>query len=77
LFSYLYDVNSSGSATLMTYAPATVSPGKAAITLRPLSWTLAAGHHLVLVVDTADTNFRSVESAGSTVTLSSPASLSV
>jgi putative CocE/NonD family hydrolase len=77
LFSYLYDVNASGSATLMTYAPATVSSGKVAITLRPVSWTVAAGHHVVLVVDTADKNFQAVEPTGSTLTLSSPASLSV
>ena len=77
LFAYLYDVDASGTATLMTYAPATVSPGAVSMTLRPLSWTLSAGHHVALVVDTADDRYASAERAGSTLTLSSPASLSV
>ena len=77
LFGYLYDVSASGEATLMTYRPATVSSGEVSIALRPVSWTVPAGHHLVLIVDTADENFHSAEANGSTVTLSSPASLSV
>lgn len=75
LFSYLYDVSASGNATLMTYRPTTVSSGAATITLRPVSWTVPPDHHLVLVVDTKDDNYASVGSSGSTVTLSSPASL--
>ncbi|HJQ43906.1 MAG TPA: alpha/beta fold hydrolase [Jatrophihabitantaceae bacterium] len=77
LFGYLYDVTASGSATLMTYAPTTLSSGNASITLRPVSWTVPAGHHLVLVVATADENFQSAEPSGGLVTLSSPGALSV
>lgn len=77
LFAYLYDVNGGGTATLMTYAPATVSSGAASITLRPVSWTVPAGHHLMLIVDTADPAFASAEPAGTTVTLSAPAALSL
>ncbi len=77
LFAYLYDVDPSGTATLMSYAPATVSPGAVSMTLRPLAWTVAAGDHLSLVVDTADKRYASAEPDGSTLTLSSPASLSI
>jgi predicted acyl esterase len=77
LFAYLYDVNGSGLATLVTYAPTTVSAGDVSVTMRPLSWTVRAGHHLALVVDTADPNFAAAEPAGATATLSSPGSLSV
>jgi predicted acyl esterase len=77
LFAYLYDVAPSGTATLMTYAPATVSPGDATMSLRPLAWTVAAGDRLSLVIDTADQRYASAEPAGSTLTLASPASLSV
>jgi predicted acyl esterase len=76
LFAYLYDVTGAGAATLMTYAPATVSSGAVSITLRPVSWTVSAGHHLMLVVDTADPAYGPAEAAGSTVTLSSPGALS-
>jgi putative CocE/NonD family hydrolase len=77
LYAYLYDVQPSGRATLMTYAPATVSSGAASMTLRPLCWTVAGGHHLMLVVDTVDKRYASAEPAGTAISLSSPASLSL
>jgi predicted acyl esterase len=81
LYAYLYDVGADGSATLMTYAPDTTKSGTTTITLHPLSWTVAAGHHVALVVDTVDERYMSAAPSGSTVTLSSsaadPATLSV
>jgi predicted acyl esterase len=77
LYTYLYDVDEAGAATLMTYGPATVSSGPATATLRPVSWTVAAGHRIALVVDTADDRYASAAPSGSTVTLSSPASLAI
>jgi predicted acyl esterase len=77
LFAYLYDVDPSGTATLMTYAPATVSSGSVSLDLRPLAWTVAAGDHLSLVIDSADDRYASAEPAGTTLTLASPASLSI
>jgi putative CocE/NonD family hydrolase len=77
LYAYLYDVDESGSATLMTYAPATASGGAVTMTLRPVSWSVVAGHHVALVVDTVDARYASAAPSASTVTLSSPASLSV
>lgn len=75
LYAYLYDADASGAATLMSYAPATVSNGTATIKFRPMSWTVAAGHHAELVVDTVDSRYAAAEPAGTSVTLSSPASL--
>ena len=77
LYAYLYDVDPSGTATIMSYAPATVAPGSVSMALRPLCWTVAAGNHLELVVDTVDSRFVSAEPKGTTVTLSAPASLAL
>ncbi|MDT4912174.1 MAG: hypothetical protein QOC66_1302 [Pseudonocardiales bacterium] len=72
-FAYLYDVDGSGAATLMTYAPETTTGGEATVSLRPTSWTLRSGHHLALVIDTVDQRYRSATGAGATLRLSSTA----
>jgi putative CocE/NonD family hydrolase len=87
LFTYLYDVDADGSATLMTFKPyslAAVTPGTARpvdVALEPISWTVPSGHHLSLVIDTMDPRYLSWSSPGTTVTLSSsaaaPSTLSV
>jgi predicted acyl esterase len=74
LYAYLYDVDASGSGTLMSYAPATVSHGAATIVFRPTSWTVVAGHHVELVIDTVDARYAAAEPSATKVTLSSPAS---
>ena len=77
-YTYLYDVAPDGAATLMTYAPQTVSgtAGTARavdVPLRATVWTVRAGHHLALVADTVDARFLSANPQGSTVAFSSPA----
>lgn len=77
VFTYLYDVAPSGSGQLMTMAPFTatgLTAGSAqpvAIRLQPTRWTLPAGHHLALVVDTVDLRFAQAAPGGSTLTISS------
>jgi hypothetical protein len=44
------------------------------ISLQPTSWTLPAGNHLELIVDTVDLRFHSAAPAGSTLTMTSTAS---
>jgi predicted acyl esterase len=77
LYAYLYDVDPSGVGTLLTYAPATASTGRLSVTMRPMSWTVQDGDYLAFAVDTVDPRFASTEPVGSTLTLSSPAELSV
>jgi predicted acyl esterase len=77
LYAYLYEVDPSGTATLMSYAPATAPSGELTMALRPLSWTVLAGDGLELVLDTADPHFAAAGTAATTFTLSSPASLTV
>lgn len=78
LFGYLYDVNGD-SGRLMTHGALTVSGSTAEVqlALQPISWTLAAGHRLTLVVDTVDTRYFGQSVPGTTVTLASPATLTV
>lgn len=79
VFVYFYDVSPSGSATLMCGEPFTatgLSPGverSVSIALEPLAWTVAAGDHLVVAVDTADPRYSSPTPAGAVITLSSTA----
>jgi predicted acyl esterase len=79
LFAYLYDVNPLGGGSLITHTPYSLlnaTPGRAVdvdIDLQPISWTVPAGDHLALVVDTVDPRYASVSSPGSTVTFASPA----
>ncbi len=78
MFSYLYDVNANGLGTLITSAPYSltdVTPGAAQIVdvaLRPISWTVPAGHHLAFVVDTFDRRFTALGAVGRPLVLSSP-----
>ena len=79
LFGYLYDVGSFGLGALVTHKPITlrdVTPGVARtldFELEPVLWNVAAGHKLVLVVDTVDPRYGTESTLGSTVTFSSPA----
>ena len=79
IFGYLYDVGAGGTGTLITSAPYTltgVTPGSAQavdLPLRPISWTVAAGHHIVFVVDTVDRRFTALGDLGRPLVLSSPA----
>jgi putative CocE/NonD family hydrolase len=87
LFAYLYDVDASGSGSLINQGALTlrgVQPGSthpAQISLQPISWTVAAGHHLSLVIDTVDPRYVDQSVPGSTVTFASttadPATLTV
>jgi predicted acyl esterase len=79
LFAYLYDVNALGVGSLVTHKPITLRgavPGKARpvdIRLEATSWDVAAGHHLVLVVDTVDPRYLGLSKVGTSVSFSSPA----
>ncbi|MFD9739917.1 CocE/NonD family hydrolase [Umezawaea sp. NPDC059074] len=79
LFGYLYDVGSFGLGALVTHKPIAlrdVTPGVARtldFELEPVLWNVAAGHKLVLVVDTVDPRYGTESTLGSTVTFSSPA----
>lgn len=86
LFAYLYDVNASGTGTLISYGTRTLTgkPGAtqaADIDLGPIAWTVGAGHHLSLVIDSADARYLGRSVPGSTIMLSStaadPATLTV
>lgn len=69
LFAYLYDVDPWGTGALMTHEPVTVGGGTTAVDLElePTSWRVAAGHHVVLVVDGVDPRYRSTSVAGTSV----------
>jgi hypothetical protein len=83
--AYLFDVGPNGTAQLMTYAPLN-QQGLPANTSRdvtaqfqPISWTVAAGHQLALVLDGSDPRFFT-DTAQGTLTIeatSSPAVLSL
>ncbi|TWD83090.1 putative acyl esterase [Kribbella amoyensis] len=79
LFAYLYDVDALGVGSLVTHKPYTVrgaTPGKAVpldFRLEATSWQVAAGHRLVLVVDTVDPRYLGRSALGSSVSFSSPA----
>jgi predicted acyl esterase len=79
LYAYMYDVDAAGDASLMTFAPYTFASSGSALTipLGPTSWTVATGHHVALVVDSVDARYLSAAPIGSTLTLSSPATLDV
>ena len=77
-YAYLYDVAPGGTATLMSYAPETITGSAGAaqavdVALRTTVWTVRSGHHLALVVDTVDARFLSANRPDSTITFSSPA----
>jgi putative CocE/NonD family hydrolase len=62
-FAYLYDVDPASGGALMSFAPYSfdrVTPGTSQpvdIDLDALSWTVAQGHHLALVIDTVDSRY--------------------
>ncbi|WP_338180055.1 alpha/beta fold hydrolase [Jatrophihabitans sp.] len=82
-FAYLYDVSGTGLGTLMSTTPETITglasgtPRSVSLDLTPVAWTLAAGHHLALVVDTVDARWSTRNAAGTTLAFSSPAALSL
>jgi predicted acyl esterase len=79
LFAYLYDTDPSGGSALITTAPYTMTnltpgaPSSITFDLKPISWTVPAGHHLSLVITTTDPRYAAPAAAGQTVTFSSPA----
>ncbi|MGH8962907.1 MAG: alpha/beta fold hydrolase [Jatrophihabitantaceae bacterium] len=82
LFAYLYDVDAGGTGRLITTGTMTLTgAGPADINLEPISWTVPAGHHVSVVVDTVDPRYLGRSVPGSTVTIGStaadPATLSV
>ena len=79
LVAYLYDVDAAGTASFMTVAPMTLT-GLAAGTskpvtfnFQPIAWTVAAGHHLALVVDSADHGWSSSNVSPTTLQITSTA----
>lgn len=76
-FIYLYDVNPSGKATLMSFAPYTTSeqaagsPTSVTVALRPIEWTVAAGDRLAVAIDTSDKRFLGSNPNGAKVTIAS------
>jgi predicted acyl esterase len=79
VFAYLYDTDSSGTASLITTAPYSITgatgaaPTAVDIPLRPIAWTVPAGDHLTLVVDTVDPRFTALGIKGHAVVISSAA----
>ncbi|WP_020499484.1 CocE/NonD family hydrolase [Sciscionella marina] len=77
LFAYLYDTDAHGNGQLITHEPVTIrgaepgAPQRIELALEPISWTVPAGHHLSLVVDTMDGRYASAATKGSTVTFGS------
>jgi predicted acyl esterase len=77
LIAYLYDVDALGNGGLITHKPITLADsGRQSLDLRlePTLWTVPAGHHVTLVVDSTDLRYSSTSKLGGTVTFSSPAS---
>lgn len=76
-YGYLYDMAANGTGQLMSVTPYTVdglASGTAkpvSVDLQPVSWTVPAGHHVTLVIDTVDPRWHAAEKAGTTLTLSS------
>lgn len=79
VFVHLYDVNTQGLAALVTTSPYSITNATAAvampvdITLQTIAYTVPAGHHLAVVIDTVDPKFASFSSIGQTVTFTSSA----
>jgi len=76
LIAYLYDVDALGNGGLITHKPITLAhSGSQSLDLRlePSLWTVPAGHHLTLAVDSMDLRYSSTSKLGGTVTFASPA----
>lgn len=77
VYAYLCDVGPDGTTRLVTAAPYTAtglrpnSPQPVAIDLQPVAWTVARGHRLALVVDTADERYDPPTPDGQRISLSS------
>jgi hypothetical protein len=77
LVAYLYDVDAFGNGGLITHKPITLADsGSQSLDLRlePTLWTVPAGHHVTLVVDSTDLRYSSTSKLGGTVAFASPAS---
>ncbi|MFB7630209.1 CocE/NonD family hydrolase [Streptomyces sp. NPDC056149] len=78
-FAYLYDVNALGIGKLISHAPQSwtdTRPGRPVpldVSLFPTAYDIPAGHHLALVLDTADPLYGGRTPRGSTVAFGSPA----
>ncbi|MET7142932.1 prolyl oligopeptidase family serine peptidase [Xanthomonas sp. PPL139] len=79
LFAYLYSMDGSGSAQLLSHVPYTLrnaTPGTPVtldLALQATAVDIPAGRRLVLVVDTTDPRYTSASRFGGTVSFSSPA----
>lgn len=78
VYAYLYDVDGH-TAGLMSMEPYTVqtTPNTAttvSFSMQPISWTVRKGHHLMLLLDTANLRYQSPTPAGTKITFSSTAS---
>lgn len=77
LTGYLFDVDATGTASLMSAAPMTVNGLKLgaskSVTLlfNPIAWTLAAGHHVTLVIDSSDHRWAASNTGNPTLTITS------
>ena len=77
LYAYLYDVDPTGTGTLMDMAPFSVvgmRPGTATtvtVTLQPTSYTVPTGDRIALVIDAADPRYQTLAPAGTKITVSS------
>jgi len=77
MVAYIYDVDAAGTASFMTVAPMTVTGLKAGtarsvtFNFQPIAWTVQTGHHLELVVDSADHRWSSSNVAQTTLEITS------
>ena len=75
--AYIYDVAPSGTGTLMTEAPMTIAkntpntPTSVTLRFQPIAWTVAAGHHLSIVIDYVDHRWAIATPSHTLLTLSS------
>lgn len=77
IYVYLYDVTAAGDGTLVDVEPYTATglqhtvPRQLNLDLQPIAYSVPAGDHLTLVIDTFDEKFQSLTPAGNTVTVTS------
>ncbi|RAL31795.1 alpha/beta fold hydrolase [Rhodococcus sp. AQ5-07] len=77
IFSYLYDIDENGGATLLGHIPFTATDIEAGIPIavdvsfQPVRYTVQAGHRLALVVDTEDERYESETALGERLTFES------
>lgn len=79
VIAYLYDVNPAGVGSLVDHQAYTAldvagSQRSVDIAMSPVAWTVPAGDHLAVVIDTADSRYTSLTPRGTQITVwSSPA----